>query len=102
MGGVLALYDGCSTGLRLRWRVDPDTRTRVEKAMDELGYRPHRAARALRTGRSQTIGLVVTTLATVGNSRMLQATVDFMLKFDLLPAPVDAATLRDDRVVRPG
>ncbi len=35
-------------------------------------------------------------------SRMLQATADFMLKFDLLPAPVDAATLRDDRVVRPG
>lgn len=57
-------------------RVDPDTRTRVESAMAELGYRPHRAARALRTGRSQTIGLVVTTLATVGNSRMLQATAE--------------------------
>src|SRR5690606_39102693 len=57
-------------------RVDPQTRRRVEQAMAELGYRPHRAARALRTGRSQTIGLVVTTLATVGNSRMLQATVE--------------------------
>lgn len=57
-------------------RVDPATRERVEKAMVELGYRPHRAARALRTGRSQTIGLVVTTLATVGNSRMLQATAE--------------------------
>ncbi|WP_308010894.1 LacI family DNA-binding transcriptional regulator [Streptomyces sp. AC495_CC817] len=57
-------------------RVDPETRRRVELAMGELGYRPHRAARALRTGRSQTIGLVVTTLATVGNSRMLQATAE--------------------------
>jgi len=57
-------------------RVDPVTRERVERAMAELGYRPHRAARALRTGRSQTIGLVVTTLATVGNSRMLQATAE--------------------------
>ena len=57
-------------------RVDPETRSRVEGAMAELGYRPHRAARALRTGRSQTIGLVVTTLATVGNSRMLQATAE--------------------------
>lgn len=57
-------------------RVDPTTRARVEQAMTELGYRPHRAARALRTGRSQTIGLVVTTLATVGNSRMLQATAE--------------------------
>ena len=57
-------------------RVDPDTRARVEAAMSELGYRPHRAARALRTGRSHTIGLVVTTLATVGNSRMLQSTAE--------------------------
>ncbi|MFT4260724.1 LacI family DNA-binding transcriptional regulator [Microbacterium sp.] len=57
-------------------RVDPATRVRVEQAMAELGYRPHRAARALRTGRSQTIGLVVTTLATVGNAAMLQATAE--------------------------
>lgn len=57
-------------------RVDPDTRARVEAAMADLGYRPHRAARALRTGRSQTIGLIVSTLATVGNSRMLQAVAD--------------------------
>ncbi|MDZ8275012.1 LacI family DNA-binding transcriptional regulator [Microbacterium aquimaris] len=57
-------------------RVDPATRLRVEAAMSELGYRPHRAARTLRTGRSQTIGLVVSTLATVGNSRMLQAVSD--------------------------
>lgn len=57
-------------------RVDPATRARVEAAMSELGYRPHRAARALRTGRTQTIGLVVSTLANVGNSRMLQAVAD--------------------------
>lgn len=57
-------------------RVDPETRARVETAMAELDYRPNRAARALRTGRSRTIGLVVTTLATVGNSRMLQATAE--------------------------
>lgn len=54
-------------------RVDPATRAAVEAAMAVLGYRPHRAARALRTGRTQTIGLVVSTLATVGNSRMLEA-----------------------------
>ncbi len=57
-------------------RVDPETRTRIESAMAELGYRPHRAARALRTGRTQTIGLVVSTLASVGNFRMLQAVAD--------------------------
>ncbi|QAY61806.1 LacI family DNA-binding transcriptional regulator [Microbacterium protaetiae] len=57
-------------------RVDPATRSRVTAAMDALGYRPHRAARALRTGRTQTLGLVATTLATTGNSRMLQAVAD--------------------------
>lgn len=57
-------------------KVDPETRARVEKAMAELGYRPNRAARALRTGRTQTVGLVAQTLATVGNSRMLQAVAD--------------------------
>jgi DNA-binding LacI/PurR family transcriptional regulator len=56
--------------------VDPATRTRVERAMADLGYRPHRAARALRTGRSQMLGIVATTLVTVGNSRMLQATAE--------------------------
>ncbi|KEP74614.1 LacI family transcriptional regulator [Microbacterium sp. SUBG005] len=54
-------------------RVDPATRARVEEAMADLGYRMHRAARALRTGQTSTIGLVVSTLASVGNSRMLQA-----------------------------
>ncbi|MFC6325523.1 LacI family DNA-binding transcriptional regulator [Microbacterium koreense] len=57
-------------------RVDPATRARVEAAMRDLGYRPHRAARALRTGRSRTIGVVASTLATVGNYRMLQAVAD--------------------------
>ncbi|WP_344740239.1 LacI family DNA-binding transcriptional regulator [Microbacterium awajiense] len=57
-------------------RVDAATRQRVERAMAELGYRPHRAARALRTGRTQTLGLLATTLASVGNSRMLQAVAE--------------------------
>ncbi|MDQ0615212.1 DNA-binding LacI/PurR family transcriptional regulator [Microbacterium sp. W4I4] len=57
-------------------KVDPDTRLRVEQAMADLGYRPNRAARALRTGRTHTLGLVAQTLATVGNSRMLQAVAE--------------------------
>ncbi|MBS1906515.1 MAG: LacI family DNA-binding transcriptional regulator [Actinobacteria bacterium] len=57
-------------------RVDPVTRGRVEAAMAELGYRPHRAARALRTGRSETLGVVAQTLATVGNSALLQAVAE--------------------------
>ncbi|WP_309128237.1 LacI family DNA-binding transcriptional regulator [Microbacterium sp.] len=57
-------------------KVDPETRRRVEQAMSELGYRPNRAARALRTGRTHTLGLVAQTLASVGNSRMLQSVAE--------------------------
>lgn len=39
--------------------VRPATRARVREAMEVLGYRPNLAARALITGRSKTLGLVV-------------------------------------------
>src|SRR5438067_1215638 len=38
--------------------VRPQTRERVLKAMLELGYRPNSVARALVTGRSNTLGVV--------------------------------------------
>lgn len=37
----------------------PETRARVLEVIDELGYRPNQAARALVTSRSQTIGVLV-------------------------------------------
>lgn len=45
-------------------RMLPETQQRIEEAIRKLGYRPNRAARQLRTGRNQTIGLVV---PSVGN-----------------------------------
>jgi DNA-binding LacI/PurR family transcriptional regulator len=45
-------------------RMLPATRERVENTIKELGYRPNRAARQLRTGKPQMIGLVV---PSVGN-----------------------------------
>jgi DNA-binding LacI/PurR family transcriptional regulator len=44
--------------------VSPETRARVERAVDELGYRPNRSARHLRTGRSGVIALAVPELTT--------------------------------------
>jgi DNA-binding LacI/PurR family transcriptional regulator len=44
-------------------RMLPATRLRVEAAIEQLGYRPNRAARQLRTGRNQVIGLVVPSVA---------------------------------------
>ena len=40
-------------------RVAPDTRERILSAVRELGYRPNRSARALRTQRSRLIGVKV-------------------------------------------
>jgi len=37
--------------------VRPDTRGRVERAIADLGYRPHASARRLRTRKSSTIGI---------------------------------------------
>ena len=53
--------------------VDAATRDRVLVAMEELGYRPNSAARALKTGRFQSIGVIMTTLSTYGNMRTLDA-----------------------------
>jgi LacI family transcriptional regulator len=43
--------------------VNPDTRTRVMTIAEQLGYRPNRAARALITGRTHNIGLIVADIA---------------------------------------
>ncbi|MDR6571581.1 DNA-binding LacI/PurR family transcriptional regulator [Curtobacterium sp. 320] len=56
--------------------VSPDTRDRVQRVMDDLGYRPNRAARALRSGRFRTIGVIMFTLASYGNMRTLEAIAD--------------------------
>ncbi|WP_235038183.1 LacI family DNA-binding transcriptional regulator [Microbacterium sp. 18062] len=76
-------------------RVDPATRARVEEAMSALGYRMHRAAQALRTGRTRTIGLVVSTLASVGNSRMLQAIAEAASARDYVLTIVTVAGSKD-------
>lgn len=39
--------------------VNPETAERVLKAADELGYRPNRIARGLKTNRSHTIGVLI-------------------------------------------
>jgi LacI family transcriptional regulator len=43
--------------------VNPDTRSRVLACAEQLGYRPNRAARALITGRTYNIGLIVADIA---------------------------------------
>lgn len=52
------------------------TRRRVELAMEELGYRPNIAARALRSGEFRSIAVVAFGLETLGNIRTVSAIAD--------------------------
>lgn len=56
--------------------VRPATRERVRAAMDQLGYSPNHAARALRYGSFGTIGLIAHRLARTGESRTVEAVVE--------------------------
>ncbi len=51
-----------SRALRDSPRVNPDTKERIQRLADEMGYTPDAQARSLVIGRTQTIGIVVTTL----------------------------------------
>lgn len=53
--------------------VRATTRARVRRAMEELGYMPNAAARALRYGRHGSIGLVFTDFLRTGEARTAQA-----------------------------
>src|SRR3954451_7448052 len=53
--------------------VVESTRRQVLAAMTQLGYRPNSAARALKRGEFRTIGVILFTLATTGNSRTVEA-----------------------------
>lgn len=54
-----------SHALNDKGKIDPSTRARVLKAAEELGYRASRAARALRSGRTGTIVLLMPALELV-------------------------------------
>ena len=62
--------------------VDESTRERVLASMQALGYRPNGAARALKRGRFNSIGVIMFTLATFGNMRTLDAIATEAAKAD--------------------
>lgn len=56
--------------------VKPETRLRVERAMEELGYRPNYAARALKHGSFKDVGVVLFNMTSYGDSHILNGVVD--------------------------
>lgn len=75
--------------------VDASTRARVIESMRALGYRPNSAARALRSGRFRTIGVIMFTLRTFGNMRTLDAIASEAAhaNYSVMLIPVVDATL---------
>ena len=56
--------------------IKPSTRQRVLEIIDEIGYRPNQAARALVTSRSRTIGVLIAQTAHYGPTMSLRAIED--------------------------
>lgn len=80
-----------------RTNVDPETRARVRDAMERLGYRPNSAARALRSGRFRSIGVIMFSLSSYGNTRTLDAVASVAADagYSLTVITVQSATQSD-------
>ena len=52
--------------------VRPATKLKVEAAMEHLGYRPNYAARALKSGHFNNVGVLLSHMSAYGNSRILE------------------------------
>jgi DNA-binding LacI/PurR family transcriptional regulator len=57
-------------------KVLPSTRDRVLDAMQQLGYSPNHAARALRMGNFRSIGLIAHQVIRTGESRTIEAVIE--------------------------
>lgn len=77
--------------------VEETTRSRVLTSMQVLGYRPNKAARALRSGRFRNIGVVMFTLSSFGNMRTLDAIALSAARagYSLTIVPVEHPTQQD-------
>ncbi|HAF71506.1 MAG: Extracellular solute-binding protein family 1 [Acetothermia bacterium 64_32] len=62
--------------------VSEETRTRVLKAIETLGYKPNRAARVFRTGRTQTVSLILPMVGTDFYIRLINAIDGELARYD--------------------
>ena len=66
-------YQTVSRALNDSPSIRPETLARVQAAIEELGYRPNQAARALVTSRSRTIGVLAAQTVHYGPATSIQA-----------------------------
>ncbi|KQU31149.1 MULTISPECIES: LacI family DNA-binding transcriptional regulator [unclassified Rhodococcus (in: high G+C Gram-positive bacteria)] len=77
----------------------PETRERVQRAIDQLGYRPNRAARALVTKRSATIGIIGSKLGFWGPSTTHRTVQSAAREAGFSVSAVSLTTLSRDELV---
>jgi LacI family transcriptional regulator len=65
-----------SRALKERSDIGGDTKARIKRIAEELGYIPHAAASNLRSGASKSIGIIVTRIDNAFFSRILQGVSD--------------------------
>ena len=72
-------------------RVSPEIETRIRQAVASTGYQPNRAARALRTGRTHSLGLIVPDIANPFFPQLAQAIEDRARREGYALVLIDAA-----------
>ncbi|HEX6195862.1 MAG TPA: LacI family DNA-binding transcriptional regulator [Jiangellaceae bacterium] len=82
--------------------VNEETRNRVLEVAERLGYRPNRAARALITGKTYTIGLIVADIANPFFAPMIKAAESQarMRDYHILVAETDEDPAVEEELVR--
>ncbi|MBK7723308.1 MAG: LacI family DNA-binding transcriptional regulator [Austwickia sp.] len=80
--------------------VDAELRRRVEAAIEEVGYRPNSAARSLRRGHDNVIGVIVDDLANPFIGQVITAIEQLARQQDLFLLAGSAGPGRDEAVVR--
>ena len=78
--------------------VRPATRRRVLTAMEQIGYAPNAAARALKSGSFHAIGVIAHRLARTGESRTVEAVVEAARKEGYTVSLVDLDSPSPDDV----
>ena len=65
--------------IRNTGRLSAETRKRVLKAVETIGYRPDGLARSFRRGRTDTLGVVVATLTNSIHAKRLSTSIRFSI-----------------------
>ncbi|MCU1414626.1 MAG: LacI family transcriptional regulator [Microbacteriaceae bacterium] len=85
-------YQTVSRVLNNSEALRPETKQRVLEVIDQIGYRPNQAARALVTSRSRTIGVLTSQTAHYGSATSLHAIEEAARKAGYLVSTTSIAT----------